>query len=277
AAEIDSRIEQGSGKQHDQPTGSGKPLDQKATGETCSVKESLHWSTRGTNICAPEEMANTTYNKEKLHGKKAEVNKSSECFHNSATKDNILIREFWTPCVQNWYYSLVTGTSSSSDIALPPVTLFNNHGWFATVFKAKDKTNNRIVAIKKESLQASMPSLLASKAQESVGGTSPAFQNISRVSRVQGTPDTSELARSLPQKYRRRQMSDEEIEYIQGENRSSFGEELLPAAAESRSANRAAHPSRGRSVRERRLRLAGGRCARRGRAGPGPEAAGPGG
>ncbi|XP_021386828.2 alpha-ketoglutarate dehydrogenase component 4 [Lonchura striata] len=63
-----------------------------------------------------------------------------------------------------------------------------------------------------ESLQASMPS---SKAQESVGGISPAFQNISRVSRVQGTPDTSELTRTLPQKYRRRQMSDEEIEYIQ--------------------------------------------------------------
>lgn len=60
-----------------------------------------------------------------------------------------------------------------------------------------------------------MPSLLASKAQESVGGTSSAFQNISPVSRVQGTPDTSELTRSLPQKYRRKQMSDEEIEYIQ--------------------------------------------------------------
>lgn len=66
-----------------------------------------------------------------------------------------------------------------------------------------------------ESLQASMPSLHASKAQESAGGISPAFQNISRVSRVQGTPDTSELTRTLPQKYRRRQMSDEEIEYIQ--------------------------------------------------------------
>ncbi|XP_030921534.1 28S ribosomal protein S36, mitochondrial-like isoform X1 [Geospiza fortis] len=65
-----------------------------------------------------------------------------------------------------------------------------------------------------ESLQASMPSLLASNAQESVGGTSPTFQNISPV-RVQGTPDTSELTRSLPQKYRRKQMSDEEIEYIQ--------------------------------------------------------------
>uniref|UniRef100_A0A8C9MVD9 Mitochondrial ribosomal protein S36 n=1 Tax=Serinus canaria TaxID=9135 RepID=A0A8C9MVD9_SERCA len=65
------------------------------------------------------------------------------------------------------------------------------------------------------SLQASMPSLLASKTQESVGGISPAFQNISPVSRVQGTPDTSELTRTLPQKYRRKQMSDEEIEYIQ--------------------------------------------------------------
>ncbi|KAM6364370.1 alpha-ketoglutarate dehydrogenase component 4 [Pluvialis apricaria] len=66
-----------------------------------------------------------------------------------------------------------------------------------------------------ESLQASMPSLDALKAQEYVGGRSPAFQNISPVSRVQGIPDTSELARTLPQKYRRKLMSDEEIEYIQ--------------------------------------------------------------
>ncbi|KAM9591262.1 alpha-ketoglutarate dehydrogenase component 4-like isoform 3-T3 [Morphnus guianensis] len=66
-----------------------------------------------------------------------------------------------------------------------------------------------------ESLQASMPSLNASKAQESVGGKLPAFQNISSVIRVQGIPDTSELARTLPQKYRRKLMSDEEIEYIQ--------------------------------------------------------------
>ncbi|XP_064032859.1 alpha-ketoglutarate dehydrogenase component 4 isoform X2 [Pogoniulus pusillus] len=66
-----------------------------------------------------------------------------------------------------------------------------------------------------ESLQASVPSLHASNAQESIGGRSPAFQNISPLSRVQGIPDTSELARILPQKYRRKLMSDEEIEYIQ--------------------------------------------------------------
>ncbi|KAM4754041.1 alpha-ketoglutarate dehydrogenase component 4 [Cyanocitta cristata] len=66
-----------------------------------------------------------------------------------------------------------------------------------------------------ESLQTSMPSLDASKAQESVGSRSPAFKNISPVSRVQGIPDTSELTRTLPQKYRRKLMSDEEIEYIQ--------------------------------------------------------------
>ncbi|NWH45425.1 RT36 protein, partial [Fregata magnificens] len=66
-----------------------------------------------------------------------------------------------------------------------------------------------------ESLQASVPSLDASKAQESVGGRSLAFQNVSPVIRVQGIPDTSELARTLPQKYRRKLMSDEEIEYIQ--------------------------------------------------------------
>ncbi|NXN93444.1 RT36 protein, partial [Rhinopomastus cyanomelas] len=66
-----------------------------------------------------------------------------------------------------------------------------------------------------ESLQASVPSLHASKAQESLGGRSPAFHNISSVSRVQGTPDTSDLARTVLQKYRRKLMSDEEMEYIQ--------------------------------------------------------------
>ncbi|XP_075267758.1 alpha-ketoglutarate dehydrogenase component 4 isoform X1 [Opisthocomus hoazin] len=66
-----------------------------------------------------------------------------------------------------------------------------------------------------ESLQASVTSLHASEAQQSVGGRSPPFQNISPVSRVRSAPDTSELARTLPQKYRRKLMSDEEIEYIQ--------------------------------------------------------------
>ncbi|XP_065513810.1 alpha-ketoglutarate dehydrogenase component 4 [Caloenas nicobarica] len=66
-----------------------------------------------------------------------------------------------------------------------------------------------------ESLQVSEPSLHASAAQESVGGRSLAFQNISPVNRVQGTPDTFELTRTLPQKYRRKLMSDEEIELIQ--------------------------------------------------------------
>ncbi|KFQ22505.1 hypothetical protein N332_11126, partial [Mesitornis unicolor] len=66
-----------------------------------------------------------------------------------------------------------------------------------------------------ESVQGSVPSLHASEAQESVGGRSPAFQTMSPLSRVQGTPDTSDLARTLPQKYRRKLMSDEEIEFIQ--------------------------------------------------------------
>ncbi|NXN40064.1 RT36 protein, partial [Rhinoptilus africanus] len=66
-----------------------------------------------------------------------------------------------------------------------------------------------------ESLRASMPSFDASKAQEPVGGRSPAFQNISPVGSIQGIPDTSELARNLPQKYRRKLMSGEEMEYIQ--------------------------------------------------------------
>ncbi|XP_071586929.1 alpha-ketoglutarate dehydrogenase component 4 isoform X3 [Heliangelus exortis] len=65
-----------------------------------------------------------------------------------------------------------------------------------------------------ESLQASVPSFSASKAQGPGEGSSLAFQT-SPVTRVQGTPDTAELARILPQKYRRKLMSNEEIEYIQ--------------------------------------------------------------
>ncbi|NWQ95107.1 RT36 protein, partial [Burhinus bistriatus] len=85
---------------------------------------------------------------------------------------------------------------------------------YAPLIKFPDRKNSPRPKIQ-ESLQASVPSLHASKAPESVGGRSPAFQNISPVSTVQGTPDTSELARTLPQKYRRKLVSDEEIEYIQ--------------------------------------------------------------
>ncbi|XP_008167629.2 alpha-ketoglutarate dehydrogenase component 4 isoform X1 [Chrysemys picta bellii] len=66
-----------------------------------------------------------------------------------------------------------------------------------------------------ESLQARVPPLHASAAQMSVGDRPPALQNISSISRVQGTPDTTELVKTLPQKYRRKLMSDEEMEYIQ--------------------------------------------------------------
>lgn len=84
-------------------------------------------------------------------------------------------------------------------------------------FRNKDvlRDNVKCLAEAKESLQASVPSPHASNAQESVGGRPPAFQNISPVSRAHGAPDTSELARILPQKYRRKLVSVEEIEYIQ--------------------------------------------------------------
>uniref|UniRef100_K7FU00 Centromere protein H C-terminal domain-containing protein n=1 Tax=Pelodiscus sinensis TaxID=13735 RepID=K7FU00_PELSI len=68
---------------------------------------------------------------------------------------------------------------------------------------------------KQESLQSRVPPLHASAAQMSIGDRSPALQNISSISRVQGTPDTIELVRTLPQKYRRKLMSNEEMEYIQ--------------------------------------------------------------
>ncbi|XP_043370234.1 28S ribosomal protein S36, mitochondrial isoform X5 [Dermochelys coriacea] len=66
-----------------------------------------------------------------------------------------------------------------------------------------------------ESLQARVPPFHASAAHMSVGDRPPALQNISSINRVQGTPDTTELVKTLPQKYRRKLMSDEEMEYIQ--------------------------------------------------------------
>ncbi|XP_033029042.1 28S ribosomal protein S36, mitochondrial-like [Lacerta agilis] len=53
-----------------------------------------------------------------------------------------------------------------------------------------------------------------SASQLSAGG-GPSSTNISFSSRIQGTPDTSELVKMLPQKYRRKSMSVEEMEYTQ--------------------------------------------------------------
>ncbi|XP_006021503.1 28S ribosomal protein S36, mitochondrial [Alligator sinensis] len=66
-----------------------------------------------------------------------------------------------------------------------------------------------------ESLQARVPPLHGSAIPLSVGSKQPVLENISPISRVQGVPDTSELVRTLPQKYRRKTMSDEEMEFIQ--------------------------------------------------------------
>ncbi|KAJ6669843.1 hypothetical protein lerEdw1_000392 [Lerista edwardsae] len=64
-------------------------------------------------------------------------------------------------------------------------------------------------------LQSKVPPLHPSASQLSVGVGPPSHQSISYASRVQGTPDTSELVKQLPQKYRRKPMSVEEMEYIQ--------------------------------------------------------------
>ncbi|XP_053557329.1 alpha-ketoglutarate dehydrogenase component 4 [Bombina bombina] len=52
-------------------------------------------------------------------------------------------------------------------------------------------------------------------AHQTASDNPPGNQNISSIRKAQGTPDTSELLRSLPQKYRRKSMSNEEMEYIQ--------------------------------------------------------------
>ncbi|XP_066469849.1 alpha-ketoglutarate dehydrogenase component 4 [Tiliqua scincoides] len=64
-------------------------------------------------------------------------------------------------------------------------------------------------------LQSRVPPLHPSAPQLSVGVGPPSHQSISSASRIQGTPDTSELVKRLPQKYRRKPLSVEEMDYIQ--------------------------------------------------------------
>ncbi|KAH0627985.1 hypothetical protein JD844_008624 [Phrynosoma platyrhinos] len=66
-----------------------------------------------------------------------------------------------------------------------------------------------------EPLQSRVPPLHASSTEISAGGQPPSHQHISFSGRTQGTPDTLELVRTLPQKYRRKPLSVEEMEYIQ--------------------------------------------------------------
>uniref|UniRef100_A0ABM5FTS3 Centromere protein H isoform X2 n=1 Tax=Pogona vitticeps TaxID=103695 RepID=A0ABM5FTS3_9SAUR len=66
-----------------------------------------------------------------------------------------------------------------------------------------------------EPLQSRVPPLHASSSQLSAGGGPPSQKNISFSGRIQGTPDTAELVRTLPQKYRRKPINTEEMEYIQ--------------------------------------------------------------
>ncbi|XP_037667078.1 28S ribosomal protein S36, mitochondrial-like [Choloepus didactylus] len=56
---------------------------------------------------------------------------------------------------------------------------------------------------------AGMPSHSSAISQHSVGSKSP------NLLMYQGSPDTAEIIKSLPQKYRRKPMSQEEIEFIQ--------------------------------------------------------------
>ncbi|XP_042306073.1 28S ribosomal protein S36, mitochondrial [Sceloporus undulatus] len=66
-----------------------------------------------------------------------------------------------------------------------------------------------------EPLQSRVPPLHASSTEISAEGRPPSHQHISFSGRTQGTPDTLELVRTLPQKYRRKLLSAEEMEYIQ--------------------------------------------------------------
>ncbi|XP_070794941.1 cyclin-dependent kinase 7 isoform X2 [Pituophis catenifer annectens] len=66
-----------------------------------------------------------------------------------------------------------------------------------------------------ESLQSRVPPLHGIASQFSAENKAPSSQNTLFTGRIQGIPDTAELIRTLPQKYRRKPMSVEEMEYIQ--------------------------------------------------------------
>ncbi|XP_013907048.1 PREDICTED: 28S ribosomal protein S36, mitochondrial isoform X2 [Thamnophis sirtalis] len=66
-----------------------------------------------------------------------------------------------------------------------------------------------------ESLHSRVPPLHGVASQFSAENKAPSSQSTLFTGRIQGTPDTAELIRTLPQKYRRKPMSVEEMEYIQ--------------------------------------------------------------
>ncbi|KAM8962377.1 alpha-ketoglutarate dehydrogenase component 4 [Pelodytes ibericus] len=67
-------------------------------------------------------------------------------------------------------------------------------------------------ALKSMIVPFTSPSL---KTHDVTSGNPSGIQNISPVRKAQGTADTSDLLKSLPQKYRRKPVSNEEMEYIQ--------------------------------------------------------------
>ncbi|XP_063309635.1 alpha-ketoglutarate dehydrogenase component 4 [Pelobates fuscus] len=67
-------------------------------------------------------------------------------------------------------------------------------------------------ALKSLTFPFTMPSITPNIA---ASGNPPGAQTVSSVRKAQTTPDTSELLKSLPQKYRRKSLSGEEMEYIQ--------------------------------------------------------------
>ncbi|CAI9574254.1 unnamed protein product [Staurois parvus] len=52
-------------------------------------------------------------------------------------------------------------------------------------------------------------------AQQAISENPPGISNPASVRRVVTSPDTNDLFKSLPQKYRRKPVSSEEMEYIQ--------------------------------------------------------------
>nr|XP_056704742.1 alpha-ketoglutarate dehydrogenase component 4 [Euleptes europaea] len=82
------------------------------------------------------------------------------------------------------------------------------------LIKFPDRTNTPKLKMQ-ASLEPRVPPLHPSTSQQSIGSGPPSYQKISSISRAQGTPDTSELLRTLPTKYRRKPVTVEEMEYIQ--------------------------------------------------------------
>ncbi|XP_006839238.1 PREDICTED: 28S ribosomal protein S36, mitochondrial-like [Chrysochloris asiatica] len=78
----------------------------------------------------------------------------------------------------------------------------------APLIRFPDRTDNPKPNVQEALRSAGIPSHASAMSQHSMGSKPPDLL-------MQGPPDTAEIIKTLPQKYRRKLVSQEEIEFIQ--------------------------------------------------------------